>query len=261
MIEHFEKFNKGDKSLLPLSFSQLSEFAFQRERWALKRLFGFEFPSSPAMERGKAVESGLNYWLTAHSFKEAKEKMYAEYDDNCADLVNPKIEDERANLEPLLCEGIQRLKDHAFQWSLLDYQKKIELEIQGVPVIGYTDFHFEDNKTKEDFFIDLKTTLRKPNGISNSHAMQQSIYHKATNSSQKLWYLVNKKSGAEFYEFGLADYKRPMRICEHIIKVMINYLKKVDNLDEVKDSLIPNPDDWIWKEEEVYKARKKVWGY
>ena len=54
--------------------------------------------------------------------------MYAEYDDNCADLINPKVEDERANLEPLLCEGIQRLKDHAFQWSLKDYQKKIFLD-------------------------------------------------------------------------------------------------------------------------------------
>ena len=113
------------------------------------------------------------------------------------------------------------------------------------------------NKT----FIDLKTTLRKPNGISNSHAMQQSIYHRATNANQKLWYLVNKKSGAEFYEFGLADYKRPMRICEHIIIVMSNYLEKVNNLDDIRNTLIPNPDDWIWKEEEVYKARVKVWGY
>ena len=53
MIEHFKKFDGGGrKDLLPLSFSQLTEFAFHRERWALKRLYGYEFPSSPAMERG-----------------------------------------------------------------------------------------------------------------------------------------------------------------------------------------------------------------
>jgi len=25
--------------------------------------------------------------------------------------------------------------------------------------------------------------------------------------------------------------------------------------------LIPNPDNWIWKEETVLKARKEIWGY
>ena len=31
MIEHFKKFDEGDNSLLPLSFSHLNEFAFYRE--------------------------------------------------------------------------------------------------------------------------------------------------------------------------------------------------------------------------------------
>ena len=42
MIEHFKKFDDGGKSLLPLSFSHLNEFAFYRERWALRRIFGYE---------------------------------------------------------------------------------------------------------------------------------------------------------------------------------------------------------------------------
>lgn len=72
MIEHFKKFDRGDKSLLPLSFSHLNEFAFYRERWALRRIFGYEFPSSAAAERGKAVESGLNLILNGFDIKEAK---------------------------------------------------------------------------------------------------------------------------------------------------------------------------------------------
>ena len=40
MIEHFKKIDDGSKSLLPLSFSHLNEFAFYRERWALRRIFG-----------------------------------------------------------------------------------------------------------------------------------------------------------------------------------------------------------------------------
>ena len=43
-----------------------------------------------------------------------------------------------------------------FRWDLLNYQKKIDLEIEGIPLIGFTDFHFEDKNTKEDFYIDLK---------------------------------------------------------------------------------------------------------
>ena len=43
MIEHFKKFDEGDKKkLLPLSFSHLNEFAFNRERWALKRIFRYD---------------------------------------------------------------------------------------------------------------------------------------------------------------------------------------------------------------------------
>ena len=76
MIEHFKKFDAEDvKSILPLSFSQITDFAFNRERWALRRIFGYEFPSSAAAERGKAVESGLNMWLNGIDKQDAIDKM------------------------------------------------------------------------------------------------------------------------------------------------------------------------------------------
>jgi len=262
MIEHFKKFDTQDKkSILPLSFSQLTEFAFNRERWALRRIFGYDFDTNPAMQRGTVIESGLNMWLNGTDQKEAMDKMIDEYDNNCSGLANEKVASERENLIPLFNEGVERLKEYAFKWNLVGYQKKVEMDINEIPLVGYTDFQFEDKSSKESFYIDLKTTLRKPHGISNSHAMQQAIYQKGTNANQKLWYLVCKKSGTEFYEFSLEDYKKPMQICEHIVKVMGNWLSKVDSLDDVKNILIPNPDDWIWKEEAVYKARKEVWGY
>ena len=72
MIEHFKKFNsdKG-KSILPLSFSQLNEFAFYRERWALRRIFCYEFTLSASGVRGNAVESGLNMILNGMDLKDA----------------------------------------------------------------------------------------------------------------------------------------------------------------------------------------------
>ena len=98
MIEHFKKFDEGDKSLLPLSFSHLNEFAFYRERWALRRIFGYQFPTSASAERGSAVESGLNMVLNGISVEEASKKMIDEYNANCSRITDPKIDDERENL-------------------------------------------------------------------------------------------------------------------------------------------------------------------
>ena len=166
MIEHFKKFDEGDNSLLPLSFSHLNEFAFYRERWALRRIFGYQFPTSASAERGSAVESGLNMVLNGISVEEASKKMIDEYNENCSRITDPKIDDERENLVPLLELGARTFQNYAFRWELLDYQKKVQLDIEGIPFIGYTDFHFEDKNTKEDFYIDLKTSKNLPKEVS-----------------------------------------------------------------------------------------------
>ena len=261
MIEHFKKFDNQIKSLLPLSFSHLNEFAFNRERWALRRIFGYEFPTSAAAIRGSVVETGLNMIMGGAEYEVAKEKMMYDFDVNVSKINDPKTEEERDYLEPLLKIGLDSFHNQALNWNLLNYQKKVELTIKDIPFVGYTDFHFEDKTTKEDFYVDLKTSKRKPFGISTSHAMQQAIYQRATNANQKLWYLITRKSGSDFYQLQLDNYQTPMKLCEHIVTVMGNYLAKLDSIDDVKDSLIPNPDDWIWKDEAVLKARKEVWGY
>ena len=143
-----------------------------------------------------------------------------------------------------------------------------EIDKTEIYIDGYgeekSDFPtFFDQIDREGVYteVDLKTSKRKPYGISTSHAMQQAIYQSAPNANQKLWYLITRKSGSDFYQLQLDDYQTPMKMCEHIVTVMGNYLSKVDSLDDVKNSLIPNPDDWFWKDEHVLKARKEVWGY
>ena len=59
----------------------------------------------------------------------------------------------------------------------------------------------------------------------------------------------------------LTDYDSPMKVCEHIISVMGKYLELVNSKEDVRDSIIPNPDDWIWRDTAVLEARKEVWGY
>ena len=164
--------------------------------------------------------------------------MLSEYDENCSRINDPKIEDERNNLVPLFELGTKKFQDYAYRWRLIDYQRKVEVEIDDIPFIGYTDFYFEDNHTREDFFIDLKTSKNLPQKISISHAMQQAIYQKATNAKQILWYLKTptKTKDAEYIAMSLDDYVEPYNICKHILKVMGNYLKTVDTPDDVKNS-------------------------
>ena len=138
MIEHFKKFDAEDvKSILPLSFSQITDFAFNRERWALRRIFGYEFPSSAAAERGKAVESGLNMILNGMDFDNASKKMHEEFDANVKRFNDLKTQDERDSLQDLLIKGHDSFLEYAFSWNLIGYQKKVELDILGIPLIGY----------------------------------------------------------------------------------------------------------------------------
>ena len=68
MIEHFEKFK-----LTPLSFSHLNEFAFYRARWALRKIFKYDFTVGPAAERGTVIETGLNE--TLENLEEIEKKI------------------------------------------------------------------------------------------------------------------------------------------------------------------------------------------
>ena len=81
------------------------------------------------------VESGINMFLHGMSIEEASEKMIAEYDANCSRITDPKVDDERNNLVPLLELGTKTFQEYAYRWTLLNYQKKVEVEIDGIPFL------------------------------------------------------------------------------------------------------------------------------
>jgi len=275
MIEHFEKWNERNKELkikeiLPLSYSQLTDFAFNRAGWALRRIFGYEFPTSDAAERGSAVESGLNMLFNGLDYKKAEQGMLKQFDANVSNLkytTTSATQPERRNVIVLLHSTWEYFQEKKFK--LLDYQQKIEFTMLGVPIIGYTDFHFEDEQTKEDFYIDLKTTKRKPSKLGLSHAMQQSFYAKATNARQELLYAIVRNTkhniDTEMLPMAVEDTKTPLLVAEHMIKAMSNFLSGVETVDDVRNSIVPDPDDWRWEypkgDKSRIKARKEVWGF
>ena len=118
MIEHFEKWNERNKELkikeiLPLSYSQLIDFAFNRAGWALRRIFGYEFPTNAAAVRGSAVESGLNMLFNGLPFDDyvrddGKKKkgvsalVIEQFLDNVKNIKDKNIDTELKNTVALL---------------------------------------------------------------------------------------------------------------------------------------------------------------
>jgi hypothetical protein len=77
-----------------------------------------------------------------------------------------------------------------------------------------------------------------------------------------LFYSVySKTKPVEVLPFALEDTQQPLKIATHIVRVMENYLATIESKDDVKLSIIPNPDDWLWNSEDYISARKEVWGY
>lgn len=80
-------------------------------------------------------------------------------------------------------------------------QKKVELTCNGdgwaLPIIGYIDLHFP----KHGLIVDLKTTMRMPSAMSDSHMRQRCIYQKCFgNQAVKFLYVTPKKS--ELFDVG-----------------------------------------------------------
>ena len=270
MLESFQSWNDRNKrqkikEILPLSYSQLTDFAFNRSGWALRRIFGFKFPTSAAAERGSAIESGLSILLNGKSMAQAQKGMLYQFDENVKNLIDPNIQSERALLKNMLIYSWVEIDKK--NWKLLDYQKKVETEISGIPVIGYTDFHFEDTETKQDFYIDLKTSKRMPSEVSLSYAMQQAIYAKATNAEQRLIYVIGYKNKEPVIvdDLKVNDYSQYIKIAEHIVNVMGDFLYRNKTPENIKNAIVPDPEHWWWKYPKgdlvKIEARKHIWGY
>ena len=254
MIEHFEKFK-----LTPLSFSHLNEFAFYRARWALRKIFKYDFTVGPAAERGTVIETGLNMWFNGRDLAEIEKKIIVQYLYNTRHVEKIKRDKEQRMILPLLHDFINYFDK--LDLKLISYQDEVKTKINNVPFRGFTDFHFEDFE-KQDLYIDLKTTGKLVDTIPMSHAMQQSIYAKATNARQQLLYgifYVTKDNIIKPLE--VDNYAKYVKIAEHLVLAMGNYLKTVNSLEDIQKTIIPDIEHWSMQDEDVKKARIDVWGY
>lgn len=223
-----------------LSWSSLKLFRNEPALWVLKYLHGYRDHAGPAAWRGKAVEAGLDWFL--YKGKEgALEAALKQFDLDYHDFLEAsegeipnKLDDESANIEPMLLQAMDAAKD----WGTpLARQIRIEHNVPGVevPLIGYVDYVFDD------WLVDLKTTLRCPSDAKPEDVRQVLLYQLGTGKLPRLLYVTPKKSAFYPVEGDSAAVKDIERLA-HSVRTLLSMC----NAKEATRLFAPNFDNFYW---------------
>lgn len=160
-----------------LSASSLNLWINAPSLFVLEKLLKFRGPMGCAGHRGTATEAGVSAGLfdPALSVADCTAVALPIYDRLTALSGDSNREKERGVIAGMVAQGLA-LREHGLpQRPNSGDQHKIEIAIEGVavPIIGYLDWLYADE------ILDLKTTMRVPSSMSETHLRQASIYKHA----------------------------------------------------------------------------------
>ena len=253
-MEELKKYN-----IKYLSPSSISLFISNPALYVLEKIFGYKFTAGAAAHRGRFIEQGVHLAIAKQSdVEKVAQLQLSNFIEYCKQIGIKKDEYEKEL--NFIDQAIRKLPSKLSQFGkIVSYQKEIGYIHNGVKIKGYTDFEF---KNKDNLlFLDLKTTGR-PIKVTTAHKIQQYIYSKATNVSNKLFYIQVLKTKENIKEYSLTqedEYHIP-RIIDQAITNLKHLCYLANTKDDFKKLITPNPDDWKWSDDKI-KARKEVWGY
>lgn len=182
-----------------LSPSSINTFINAPSLWVLEKLLGFRGSMGCAAHRGTATEAGVSAGLFDHglSADDCTATAYATYDKLTALSGDPKRDSERGVIAGMVKQGLA-LREHGAPIRANEparfgsgEQHKVEIRLEGVsvPIIGYLDWMYADE------ILDLKTTLRVPSSMSETHLRQASVYKTAHFDKRvRFFYVSDKKA-------------------------------------------------------------------
>ena len=222
-----------------LSPSSLNLYAASPALWTGRYMLGWKEAFGPSAARGTAIENGLDSWLYQRNKGEALEGALANFALNTQGQADEDHEAERANIEPMLSQAIEALKDCP---KPIARQMKIEHRIDGieVPVIGYLDYLFED------WGLDLKTTKACPSSPKADHCRQVATYAKAKGRPFSLLYVTAKKSAL----YPLTDNEAAihLRDLERSAHAVRHLLSKSENGRDAMKIFAADTSDFRWSD-------------
>ena len=271
-LKVFEKF-ETENHLLPFSASRLKSFKNNKAKFFLDYVLGYPRVSNARMERGKAVEFGIDQFLLKKTSMQDCIEVAKNYYKSATNFFDDVEENQKQYdmIEPMVTQIYWKFlndymvvsrKDREFTGN----QIRIETLIYGTPFIGFIDYIFESEDTV--YIIDLKTKDKFL--LTNDDKMQMAIYKKA---------FQEKTSKNINCSFLLATGKEPRRkdqkVCEFVpyipdydyigeaethLKSLEHTLKLANSIDDLKILFSPKLDDYEWKDEDAKKNRQEVWG-
>ena len=122
-------------------------------------------------------------------------------------------------------------------------QHRIEIMLEGipVPVIGFKDFAFD----KLGLDVDLKTTGRMPEDMSQEHQLQAAIYRKASgNRAQRFCYVT--KADAKVLELTAEAGELQIAAATRIAHTLMRFLSLSNDWRELVAITIPDYSNFRW---------------
>ena len=239
-----------------LSNSSISLWESNPAQWVMSYLLKEKRPSSAAMWRGIAVEDGVVVCLDGGSLSDAVAAALARFDKEIT-FADEKSEKERAAIAPMIELAVAELEQYGKpQFSIDGSQQKVSITCKGdgwkIPIIGYLDLVYPDH----GLVVDLKTTMRMPSAMTQSHKRQRCIYQRCLGGNQqvKFLYVTPKKSG--WLEDGDVDAELAT------VKAHCNRLERflsVSDDPQYLASIVPvDPTHFYWSD--CIDQRKEIFG-
>ena len=273
-LKVFEKF-ETENHLLPFSARRLKSYKNNKAKFFLDYVLGYPRVSNSRMERGKAVEFGLDFFYKNPNVQiDECVKIAKNFFKSATSFLDDDEEKQKQYemIEPMLNQIFDVKEDF---WNNLgtgynDFftktQVQIETKISNIPFIGYCDYVFENENVVH--VVDLKTKDKFM--LTYDDKLQMAIYKKAYQER------TNKQL---LFSFLLVTGKEPRRkdqkVCEFVpfipdydyigeaethLKSLEHTLKLANSIDDLKVLFAPKLDDYEWKDPDAKKNRQEVWG-
>jgi hypothetical protein len=241
-----------------LSASQINTWINAPSLWLLEKLLKFRGSMGCAAHRGTASEAGISAGLFDHnlSANDCVDIALPVYDRLTALSSDPKREAERAVIPGIIAQGLA-LRDHGLPIRPNSGdQHKVEIMLEGVPVpvIGYLDWLYPNE------ILDLKTTLRVPSSMSETHLRQASIY-KTAHMDRRVRFFYASDKRAEKHTLTRGQYDVAMRELTQAAQRLGRFLALSNDAAELA-AIIPHSSESFYFNDPQTKAKAvEVYGF
>lgn len=241
-----------------LSASSINLWLNAPSLFVLEKLLKFRGNMGCAAHRGTAAEAGVSAGLFDPDLQaeDCEEVAIGVYDRLTALSGDPKRDAERLVVPGMVRQGLA-LRSHGvpIRPNLGD-QHKVEITLEGVPVpvIGYLDWLYPEE------ILDLKSTLRVPSSMSETHLRQASIYKTAHMDRRvRFFYVSDKRS--EKHTLTREQYDQAMRELTCAAQRLGRFLALSSDPHELA-AVVPHSSESFYFNEPMTKAKAaEVYGF